>query len=84
MPFKKAGRISVAQSKQRALNVLQSRAEDEWFDLAAYGDPRALPKEELRPALEKVTSAYAYLVSVRATERDLVKSYDEAPKAIGN
>ena len=83
MPFKEAGRISAAQAKQVALNALQSRAEDEWFDLAAYGDPRTLPKEELRPALEKVTIAYAYLVSVRATEQDLVGAYDEALKAIG-
>jgi hypothetical protein len=84
MPFKEAGRISAAQSKQASLNALQSRAEDEWFDLAAYGDPRALPKDELRPALEKVTIAYAYLVSVRATEKDLVGVYDEALKAIPN
>ena len=82
MPFKEAGRISAAQSKQASLNALQNRAEDEWFDLAAYGDPRALPKEELRPALEKVTIAYAYLVSVRATEQDLVGVYDEALKGI--
>jgi hypothetical protein len=83
MPFKEAGQISAAQSKQAALNALQSRAEDEWFDLAAYGDPRAIPKEEYHPALEKVTIAYAYLVSVRATERELVGVYDEALKGIG-
>ena len=82
MPFEEAGRISAAQVKQASLNTLQSRAEDEWFDLAAYGDPRAVPKNELRPALEKVTIAYAYLVSVRATEKDLVGVYDEALIAI--
>ena len=83
MPFAEAGRIAAAQSKQAALNTLQSRAEDEWFDLAAFGDPRTLPKEELRPALEKVTIAYAYLMSVRVTQVDLVKAYDQALKAVG-
>ncbi len=83
MPFGEAGRISAAQSKQATLNALQSRAEDEWFDLAAYGDPRAIPKEEYHPALEKVMIAYAYLVSVRATEKELVAVYDEALKGIG-
>jgi hypothetical protein len=82
MPFAEARRIAEAQSKQAALNVLQGRAEDEWFDLAAYGDPHAVPREEFRPALEKVTIAYAYLTSVRATEADLVVVYDAALKGI--
>ena len=82
MPFAEARRIAEAQSKQAALNSLQSRAEDEWFELAAYGDPQALPKDELRPALEKVTIAYAYLMSVRATQGDLVTSYDAALRRI--
>lgn len=84
MPFAEARRISATQSKQAALNAMQSRAEDEWFDLAAYGDPRTVPKDELRPALEKVMISYAYLMSVRATEQKLVGVYDEALKAIGN
>ncbi len=82
MPFKETGLIATAQAKQTALNTLQNRAEDGWFDLAAYGDPRAVPKEELRPALEKVTVAYAYLISVRATEQDLLGVYDAALKGI--
>ncbi len=83
MPFAEARQISATQAKQAALNAMQSRAEDEWFDLAAYGDPRTVPQNELRPALEKVTISYAYLMSVRATEQDLVGVYDAALRRIG-
>lgn len=83
LPFAEAGRIAEAQSQQASLNEFQARAEAEWFELAAYGDPRSVPSDEIRPALEKVTIAYAYLISVQANERQLVGAYDRALRASG-
>ena len=82
LPFSEADAIAEAERKQEALNDLQSRAEGQWFELAAFGDPRTVPAAELRPALEKVTIAYAYLISVMNTEQTLVAVYDHALKLV--
>jgi hypothetical protein len=78
LPFKEARLISTAQSKQVAFNLLENRAEDEWFELAAFGDPQQLPKEQIAPALQKVMIAYAYLVSTQDAERQLISAYSAA------
>ncbi len=78
LPFPEAGAISAAQSKQVEFNALQDRAESQWFELAAYGDPQHVPDGELRAALQKVTIAYAYFISVQVAERQLRAAYDRA------
>ena len=83
LPFKEAGLISAAQSKQVAFNLLENRAEDEWFELAAFGDPKQIPKEQIAPALQKVMIAYAYLISAQDAERQLLTAYDKALDQLG-
>ncbi len=83
LPFKEAQLISGAQSKQVAFNILENRAEDEWFELSAFGDPQQLPEAQVASALQKVRIAYAYLISVQDSERQLLKAYDQALDQLG-
>lgn len=82
IPFLEAGALAKTQRAQQSFNALQDRAEAQWFELAAYGDPRHIPKSQLPEALQKVTIAYAYLVSIRDAEMRLVSSYDDALRAL--
>ncbi len=82
IPFSKAGVLSKTQRAQQSFNALQDQAEVQWFELAAYGDPRHIPKSQLPAALQKVTIAYAYLVSIRDAETRLISSYDVALRAL--
>jgi len=83
LPFQEAGLISSAQSKQVFYNALESRAEDEWFELAAFGDPRTIPADQIAPALQKVRIAYAYLTSEEDAEQQLIAAYDKALAKLG-
>ena len=51
--------------------------------MAAFGDPRTIPKDQIAPALQKVMIAYAYLTSAQEAERRLNAAYDKALAQIG-
>ena len=82
LSFMETGAITAAVSAQSAFNALQNRAEAQWFELAAFGDPRAIADDQVAPALQKVTIAYAYASSVLAFEKTLIGTYDQALSAL--
>ena len=82
IPFGEAGALSRAQQAQQTFNGLQDRAEAQWFEIAAYGDARTLSKSRLPEAIQKLTIAYAYLVSIQSAQVHLIEAYDVALKAL--
>jgi hypothetical protein len=82
LPFAETREISAAYSRQQIFNAMEAHAEDQWFTLAGVGDPAQVGGTDLRPALEKITIAYAYLISLQVTEGQLMQDYDRALKAM--
>ena len=52
------------------------------FRLAGLGDPSEVAGADLKGALEKITIAYAYLVSLQMVQAQLVQDYDRALKSM--
>jgi len=82
LPFAETREISAAYSRQQVYNAMEARAEDQWFSLAGLGDPKDLSGADLQPALEKITIAYAYLVSLQVKRGQLLQDYDRALQAM--
>ena len=82
LPFAETREISGAYSRQQVFNAMEAHAEDQWFNLAGLGDPAQVSGADLRPALEKFTIAYAYLISLQVTRGQLLQDYDRALKSM--
>jgi hypothetical protein len=82
LPFAETRGISAAYSRQQVYNTMEAHAEEQWFSLAGLGDPKAVAGADLKPALEKITIAYAYLVSLQVVRGQLLQDYDRALTAM--
>jgi hypothetical protein len=82
LPFAETRDISAAYSRQQVFNTMEARAEEQWFSLAGLGDPKDIAGADLKPALERVTIAYAYLVSLQVLRGQLMADYDRALKGM--
>jgi hypothetical protein len=79
LPFAETRDISATYSRQQVFNTMEARAEEQWFSL---GDPNDIAGADLKPALQKITIAYAYLVSLQVVRGQLLQDYDRALKAM--
>lgn len=82
IPFAETREISAAYSRQQVFNAMEARAEEQWFSLAGLGDPAEVAGADLKPALEKETIAYAYLISMQVVQAQLLQDYDRALQAM--
>ncbi len=82
LPFGETREISTAYSRQQVFNTMEAHAVEQYFSLAGLGDPKDIAGADVKPALEKVTIAYAYLMSLQAMRGQLVQDYDRALKAM--
>jgi hypothetical protein len=82
IPFAETREISAAYSRQQVFNSMEARAEEQWFSLAGLGDPTEVAQADMKPALEKITVAYAYLISLQVVQAQLLQDYDRALKSM--
>jgi hypothetical protein len=82
LPFTETRDISAAYSRQQVFNTMEARAEDQWFGLAGLGDPKDMAGADLKTAMEKITIAYAYLISLQVVQGQLIQDYDRALQAM--
>jgi hypothetical protein len=61
---------------------MEAHAVEQYFSLAGVGDPKDIAGADVKPALEKVTIAYSYLMSLQVVQGQLIKDYDRALKAM--
>ncbi len=82
LPFTETREISAAYSRQQVYNAMEARAEEQWFSLAGLGDPAEVTGADLKPALDKIIIAYAYLISLQVVQAQLLQDYDRALKSM--
>jgi hypothetical protein len=82
LPFTETREISAAYSRQQVFNTMEARAEEQWFSFAGLDDPKDIAGPDLKPALEKFSIAYAYLLSLQVLQGQLLQDYDRALKAM--